>query len=234
MNLFFAKDIEEGYLLLDEAESRHCIRVLRMKQGDEALATDGRGNLYTCAIIGADAHACRMKILATKKVKENPGFRLHIAIAPPKNAERFDWFLEKSTEIGIQEITPVICEHSERKKMNPERGKKILLAAMKQSQKAFLPLLHPQVSFREFVKMNLPGDRYIAYCETGREHALASAYRKGTDAVILIGPEGDFSPEEIKAAQDSGWITVNLGPGRLRTETAGVVACHTVNLINNL
>jgi 16S rRNA (uracil1498-N3)-methyltransferase len=232
MNLFFTDQVPDNFIILNPEESRHCVRVLRMKKGDQAMVTDGHGKLYSCVIRNDDAHACRMEIIGTPETTDRKSFHLHIAIAPTKNADRFEWFLEKATEIGIDEITPVFCAHSERKKLNPEHGKKVILSALKQSLKTVLPELNSSRSFKDLVTGDVPGMKFIATCETGKEETLDSQYRKGSDVTVLIGPEGDFDPEEVQSAREAGWIPVSLGKSRLRTETAGIIACHIINLIN--
>jgi 16S rRNA (uracil1498-N3)-methyltransferase len=157
-----------------------------------------------------------------------------MAVAPTKNIDRFEWFLEKATEIGVDEITPLFCEHSEREIVKLQRLEKVLVSAMKQSLKAWLPILHPPVKFNEFVSKERKGQKFIGYCETGIESALSTIYIPGNDTVILIGPEGDFSKHEVDHATKSGFLPVSLGSSRLRTETAGIVACHSIGILNSL
>jgi 16S rRNA (uracil1498-N3)-methyltransferase len=161
-------------------------------------------------------------------------FSPHIAIAPTKNIERLEWFLEKATEIGIKEITPVLCEHSERKIINMERLEKIIVSAMKQSLKTYIPVLNPLTRFTDFVSKPFNGQKFIAHCTEGIRSELIHSYVKQSESLILIGPEGDFSPKEIEFAKSNGFIEISLGKSRLRTETAGIVACHTINLLNNI
>jgi 16S rRNA (uracil1498-N3)-methyltransferase len=232
MNLFYTPYFKDGFYQLPEAESKHVVRVLRMTTGDPIFLTDGIGNLIEAAIVDADPKKCVVKAGGIIHEYQKRPFYLHIAIAPTKNIERFEWFLEKSTEIGIDVITPLICNHSERTKINSDRLQKVIIAAMKQSLKAYLPKLDQPVTFKQFVKKPFEGDKFIAYCGESESIELAKIYRKGAKALILIGPEGDFSFEEVESAKKQGFVPISLGKSRLRTETAGIVACHTVNLMN--
>jgi len=205
-----------------------------MRKGDEVRVTDGLGNLYTCVLSAAEPEGCLLEIHKTEKGEGKHPFHLHVAICPTKSNERFDWFLEKATEIGIDRITPVFTDRSERRILKTDRAKKVILAAMKQSLRTYLPVMDEPVMLPRFLEMDLPGEKFIASCETGTGSSLAKLYNKGCDAVILIGPEGDFTGEEITAAKKSGFKEISLGYGRFRTETAGIVACHTVHLLNEL
>jgi len=231
MILFYSPENDSGISVLDEQESKHCIKVLRLSNGDKIHLTDGRGNLYQAELFDANPRRSRVKILNVEKDFGKREFKVHIAVAPTKNISRFEWFLEKSTEIGIDEITPIICEHSERKIIKTERQNKILIGAMKQSIKAFLPVFNEQISFDQFLKKSFPFQKYIAYYDQNNPE-LMEAYTSGDDVCVLIGPEGDFSDQEIDSAKKVGFIPVNLGKNRLRTETAALVACHTINLLN--
>jgi len=186
--------------------------------------------MYRCEISLASHKKCLVRILSTEKTPANP-VQIHIAIAPTKNINRFEWFLEKATEIGIDEITPLVCAHSERKIVKPDRLNKVLIAALKQSLKSWLPHIHQPVSFNELIHREFDGQKFIAWCEAGEEDLLQKIYLPGSSALILVGPEGDFSPEEVEQATQAGFIPVSLGNSRLRTETAGVVACSTVQFI---
>ncbi len=233
--LFCAFDFSgnEDTLTLSEEESRHAVRVLRLTNGDRLHLINGRGGLFEAELIVPDPKGCVLQILNREFDYGKRPFRLHIAIAPTKMNERTEWFLEKAAEIGIDEITPIICGRSERKEVKIERLNKILIAAIKQSVKACLPKLNEAVSFKKFMtNENIQGQKFIAYCFDDERVLLQDAYEKGSDATVLIGPEGDFTPEEVNVAREQGFIPVSLGNSRLRTETAGVVACHTVNLIN--
>ncbi len=232
MDLFFSEDIRPPLIILPPEESNHCIRVLRLRKDDPGGVINGKGVLFHCVIVEENPRSCKLEIVSKEVFEKTGQTSVHIAIAPTKNSDRFEWFLEKATEIGIDEITPVICEHSERRKVNAERSRKVLISAIKQSQKVFLPVLNSHCTFKELLEKQIPGMKFIAWCGTGKEESLATLYKKGSSATILVGPEGDFSPEEVSSAIKAGWIPVSLGSSRLRTETAGVVACHTINLIN--
>lgn len=232
MQLFYVPGITENEILLDETESKHAIRVLRLKPGDKVQVVDGKGGFYTAEITEPHPKKCRLSVLEVKKEFEKRNFWLHIAIAPTKNNDRFEWFLEKATELGIDEITPLLCDHSERKSIKPDRLEKVLISAMKQSLKAWLPKLNQLVPFNEFVQKNDARQKFIAHCFNGPKPHLKNKIEKGTSVTILIGPEGDFSPEEAELAIKNGFQAVSLGSSRLRTETAGVAACHIVNLNN--
>lgn len=232
MNLFYAPDIAGTHHTLNPEESKHLLRVLRMKKGDTVTLTDGKGFFYDCRIEDDNSRACRLYVLEKRKGDDTPGHMLHLAVAPTKNIARYKWFLEKATEIGVGRITPVICEHSERRQVKTDRLERILIAAMKQSLKSTLPQLNPPETFKNFVKKPFTGEKFIAYIHSDVTDELSKIYIKGSPALILIGPEGDFSPAEVELAVQNGFKPVRLGPSRLRTETAAVVACHTVNLVN--
>ena len=229
MNLFYCPDITGTKYILPEEESKHCIRVLRLKPGDEIHITDGRGNMHLCRITRDHPKQCEAEVVSTVNKASRNANRLHIAIAPTKNLERLEWFLEKATEIGIDEVTPLLCEHAERTVIKPVRLEKVAAAAMKQSLKSWLPVIHPATVFESVISKEIPGQKFIAYCETGEEHLLKTHIRPDLDTIILIGPEGDFSPAEVESAIRCGFTPVSLGPNRLRTETAGVVACVLAN-----
>lgn len=232
MNSFYISNISGSSIQLNADESKHCIKVLRLKKGDIVQLMNGKGSLYKAVIQDPDSKKCLLEILEEEKFHNIRNFRLTIAIAPTKNNERFEWFLEKSTEIGIDRIVPIICQHSERKDIKSERLEKILISAMKQSGQTFLPELASLTSFKELVDSTFEGVKMIAHCESGDKRLLKNSVLPGQSSLILIGPEGDFDPLEIKLALEKGFIPVSLGNSRLRTETAGIVACHTVCLIN--
>lgn len=232
MQLFYVPNISGAEVILDETESKHAIRVLRLQKGDQVQVVDGKGGFYLTEIADANPKKCRLTTVNSTLDFGKRDFHLHIAIAPTKNIDRFEWFLEKATEIGIDEITPLLTSHSERKTVNPDRLAKILVSAMKQSLKAFLPQLNELTSFKELVVSNKTENKYIAYCDDIQKIHLKDLATKGSNSLILIGPEGDFSPEEVKLAIENGFKVVSLGESRLRTETAGIVACHIVNLAN--
>jgi 16S rRNA (uracil1498-N3)-methyltransferase len=232
MYLFYTPGIAGNTFTLSEEESRHCVNVLRLRSGDIIHLTDGKGNLFETSITDPHPKRCTVKVISVLKNYEKREVNLHIAIAPTKNIARIEWFLEKATEIGIDEITPLMCEHSERAQIRLPRLEKVLVAAMKQSLKAYLPILHEPAKFNNFCTLPFEGQKFIASCEPEVKIHLHSIYRKGANALILIGPEGDFSPDEIVNAKKSGFIPISLGKSRLRTETAGIVACHAVNMLN--
>jgi 16S rRNA (uracil1498-N3)-methyltransferase len=232
MHLFYTPDINnDKTYTLSESESKHAIRVLRLKENDTIILIDGKGIYYEVKITDAHPKKCAVEIVNKRnEVNNNP--HLHIAIAPTKNNDRIEWFTEKCTEIGINEITPIICHHSERKKLKEERIVKTAITAMKQSLKATLPIINNSIPFNRLVTNPFNGKKYIAHCYNENKKLLKNCYQKGENALILIGPEGDFSKQEVDLAIINGFEPVSLGNSRLRTETAGIVACHTINLIN--
>lgn len=234
MNLFYTPDLDPEFFSMDEEESRHISKVLRLREGDHIFLTDGKGSLCEAIILNTKSGKCLVQCGPIRQEYNRRNYRIHIAIAPTKSIDRFEWFLEKATEIGIDEITPVICEHSERTHLKTERLRKVLIASIKQSQKAFLPTLNEPAELNQFIQKNHEVMKFIAHCESDNESPLHSIYQKGKDSLILIGPEGDFSFDEVTLAKTSGFIPINLGKSRLRTETAGIVACHTINLMNQL
>jgi 16S rRNA (uracil1498-N3)-methyltransferase len=233
MQLFYNPDIDETTesFSFDKEESKHIIKVLRKKDSDILHVTNGQGLLFETEITLASDNKCIVSVLSIKKSPE-PKFRLHLAVAPTKMNDRFEWFLEKATEIGIQEITPIICDRSERKVINLERFEKIVLSAMKQSNEMFLPKLNDAVSFKEFIKQKNQGLQFIAHCEETDKKSLKESLQPNENVTLLIGPEGDFSEKEIALALENNYKPVTLGNTRLRTETAAVVACHSVVFFN--
>ncbi|GAA3777995.1 16S rRNA (uracil(1498)-N(3))-methyltransferase [Flavobacterium ginsengiterrae] len=233
MQLFYNPDIDETTesFSFDKEESRHIIKVLRKKDSDILYVTNGLGFLFETEITLASDNKCIVNVRSVTKSPE-PKFKLHLAVAPTKMNDRFEWFLEKATEIGIQEITPVICDRSERKVINLERFEKIILSAMKQSNEMFLPKLNDAVSFKEFIKQKNQGLQFIAHCEETDKKSLKEALKPNENVTLLIGPEGDFSEKEIALAIENNYQPVTLGNTRLRTETAAVVACHSVVFFN--
>jgi 16S rRNA (uracil1498-N3)-methyltransferase len=235
MQLFYTTNINGDYAYLTEDEARHIGQVLRYKVGDTVQLTDGKGSLYQTQLVEIGKKTVVLKIENTIEAYNRRPFKLHIAIAPTKNIDRLEWFLEKTTEIGIEEITPLICQRSERTIVKIDRLRGILLAAMKQSLKAYLPQLNEPMDFKHFIKKEFnQNKKFIAYCNDDQRHPLSYRYQKGQDCVILIGPEGDFTESEVSAALALGYEGISLGDSRLRTETAGLVACHTVALLNNI
>lgn len=228
MQLFYIEHPEKEIILNGE-ESKHAIKVLRKKEGDILNFTDGKGKIYTAKITTADIRKCRLQIINSEAKQKKHNYYLHIAIAPTKNIDRFEWFLEKATEIGVDEITPVICNRSERKVIKKERCQRILLSAIKQSLKSYLPKLNDAISLKDFLKLNTNEVRYIAHCQDGDKQELKNM-KQSKRTLILIGPEGDFSKEEIDLALAKNFKEVSLGTSRLRTETAGIIAVHTTNI----
>ena len=232
MHLFYTPDIKGDSYILNEEESRHCLKVLRLSIGDTIYLTDGKGNLHTAKLSSQRCKNCEVNIIETKKEHEKRDFYLHIAIAPTKNMDRLEWFLEKATEIGIDEITPLSCERSERSIIKTERLNKIIVSAVKQSLKAYHPKLNELTKFNDFIKLPFKGKKFIAHCENMEKKMLQQELKSKENALILIGPEGDFSMKEITASQGQNYTPISLGKSRLRTETAALVACSGVNFIN--
>ena len=228
MQLFYIQN-PESEIILSVEESKHATKVLRKKEGDILNFTDGKGGFYKAKIIVADTRKCKLEIISSEQKEKQHNYHLHIAIAPTKNMDRFEWFLEKATEIGIDEITPIICHHSERKAIKTERCNRILLSAMKQSLKFHLPKLNEAISLNDLIKQDFEGTKYIAHCEEGNKTELKEK-KKEKRTLMLIGPEGDFSHTEIEMVLQYQFKAVSLGTSRLRTETAGIIAAHTINI----
>ena len=234
MQLFYTPDIQPQHqaFILNEEESKHAVRVLRMEKGHQLHLVDGRGGLYTAIITDARPKRTVLEIVNVRLGHERRSYHLHVAIAPTKNIDRLEWFLEKATEVGIDEITPIICEHSERKEVKTERLNKVIVAAMKQSLKAYLPQLNHPVKFNDFINRDFDGKRFIAHCADGDKSCLSNLLQPSVPALVLIGPEGDFGQGEIDAAQSRGFVPITFGNARLRTETAALVACVEASLSN--
>ncbi|WP_409416130.1 16S rRNA (uracil(1498)-N(3))-methyltransferase [Flavobacterium sp. PS2] len=235
MQLFYNPNIDETTqeFSFDKEESKHIIKVLRKKDSDILHVTNGLGYLFETEITLASDNKCTVKIISVEKAQD-PKYRLHLAVAPTKMNDRYEWFLEKATEIGIHEITPIICDRSERKVINMERFEKIILSAMKQSNELYLPKLNEAISFKEFVKRKNEGLQLIAHCEETDKKSLKSVLKPNENVTLLIGPEGDFSEKEIALAIENNFQPVSLGNTRLRTETAAMVACHSVAFFNEI
>lgn len=231
MHVFYTPDILQR-AELPEDEALHCIRVLRLKQGDEIFLTDGKGFFYKAEIDMVSGKRCLVSVKETISQEQHWTGYLHIAMAPTKNMDRTEWFAEKATEIGFNELTFLNCRFSERKVIKTERIEKILVSAVKQSLKATVPVLNEMTDFTKFIEKDFPGQKFIAHCYEGEKPLLRDVLRRNEDALVLIGPEGDFSPEEVEKALAKGFIPISLGKSRLRTETAALVACHTMNLLN--
>lgn len=231
MHLFYTPDIQKT-LELPEEEARHCTRVLRLVEGDEVMLTDGKGYFYKAEISAATNKRCLVAIRETIQQPSLWSGRLHIAMAPTKNMDRNEWFAEKATEIGLDELSFLQCRFSERKAIKTDRIEKIMVSAMKQSLKARLPQLDEMISFDQFITRDFVGQKFIAHCYPGEKKMLKECLVPGSDALILIGPEGDFSPEEVEKALKHNFTPISLGNSRLRTETAALVGCMTFNLMN--
>lgn len=230
-NLFYQPGIQYGSHFLDPEESRHATKVLRRKAGDTIHITDGKGFLYTCKITDPKPDKCAFVIESSEQEKTK-SFQIHIAIAPTKNPDRTEWFVEKAIEIGIDEISFIKCDNSERTSIKLERIEKLAISAMKQSLKLALPKIHPIRQLDQLIKADNSGKKFIAYVDSTNPDELFKAAQSNESYTVLIGPEGDFSPAELDLALQNGYQKVALGPSRLRTETAGLAACHTLNLIN--
>jgi 16S rRNA (uracil1498-N3)-methyltransferase len=233
MQLFYNSDISEqnNTFTFPKDESRHIVKVLRKKVGDTLYISNGKGFLFTAKITIADQKNCMVSI-ENSEFKKPTDYKLHLAVAPTKMNDRYEWFLEKATEIGITSITPIFCDHSERKKVKLDRFEKILQSAMKQSLHLYLPTLNQPISFKDYINQDFSGDLFIAHCEETDKKSLKNEIKTNTETTILIGPEGDFSVNEIETAIKNKFIPVTLGNTRLRTETAAIVACHSVAFIN--
>jgi len=232
MHLFYTPDLQDNTYRLSEEESKHCVRVLRLTEGESLFLIDGKGLFCEAVIINANPKACLLQVRDKKSNYGKRDYQLIIGVSPTKNIDRYEWFLEKATEIGIDAVIPLLSRYSERKEIKPERLEKVMISAMKQSIKAYLPVLNPMQTFKKTITIPFAGQRFIAHCNEGEKVLLRDAVIKGKDVFILIGPEGDFSTDEVEMAVNEGFIPISLGDSRLRTETAALVACHTVNLIN--
>jgi 16S rRNA (uracil1498-N3)-methyltransferase len=230
MQLFYTTSIQSDSITLDENDSKHAVRVMRLKENDSIHVVDGKGTIYNCKILDAHPKKCTLSIV-DKKQESNPYQNLHIAVAPTKNNNRYEWFLEKATEIGIGSITPIITDNSERKVIKHDRMEKVLISAMKQSLKYYLPHLEVTISFKDALNHFPNATRLIAHCADDIEKkSLIKSIDKNKPTFLLIGPEGDFSTKEIELAKSSGFKSVSLGTARLRTETAAIVACTQLNI----
>lgn len=231
MQLFYVPDITSNPVLPEE-ESQHCVRVLRLGENAEIWATDGKGSFYKAVLVAPHPKHCALAVI--ERLEQPPlwPFHLQVAVAPTKNIDRVEWFAEKATEIGIDAITFLNCRYSERKEVKLSRIEKILISAMKQSRKAVLPRLEGMIGFRDFVERPFNGRKLIAHCGEGEKPLIKEIYRPGEDVLVLIGPEGDFSPQEVAFAIEKGFQPISLGNSRLRTETAALVVCHTIHVLN--
>lgn len=231
MELFYSSQISGQVALLDEQESRHCIKVLRHRLHDEIHFTDGKGRIYSGVLTKADMRQCEITVSKQQQDKQR-NFHLHIGIAPTKAIDRFEWFLEKAAELGVEEITPLLCRHSERKNLNHERCEKILISGMKQSNRSRAPKLNELTSFNTAINFS-EGTKAIAHCSNGNKHTLNEIIVSTNSLLLIIGPEGDFSDEEILLATETNFAPLTLGNARLRTETAAVHAASITYFLKN-
>lgn len=237
MHRFYCPDIAQT-LTLGEEDSKHCVKVLRMVEGDTIEVVDGNGTIFTCRIAMAHPKRCAVEVLSQVCQPPHWGHRIVLGVAPTKNLDRLEWLVEKCVEMGVDRIIPLRCHNSERTVLKTERLRKIMVSAMKQSLKATLPQLDELTPVEKVFAEPFGGTRCIAYCDEmlprGERRTLADVYQPGCDVLVLIGPEGDFSPEEVQAARAAGFEPVTLGESRLRTETAGmmaVAAVHTLDMV---
>jgi 16S rRNA (uracil1498-N3)-methyltransferase len=233
MHVFYTPDILTRQELPEE-EAGHCLRVLRLSEGDEVTLTDGKGTFYQAQITSTAHKRCEVKILSTTLQEPLWEGYIHVAIAPTKNLDRMEWLVEKMTEIGVDEISFLNCRYSERRIIKTERIEKIVVSAIKQSLKARLPRINEMADFSDFIHHDFSGRKFIAHCYETNKIILNDTLQRGERAVVLIGPEGDFSEEEVRDAIAAGFEPISLGPSRLRTETAALVACHIMNLKNQI
>lgn len=233
MHVFYTPDITADTYVLSEEESKHCTRVLRLGTGAQVHLIDGRGGLYEAEIVEASKKNVTLKVMNTQLEYQKRNHHLHLVVAPTKNIERLEWFLEKATEIGIDEITPVICDRSERRVVKEDRLYKVITSAVKQSLQAYHPVLNPQINLSSFLKQSNDSEKMIAHCINGQpRNYISEIVQPGQRYTILIGPEGDFTAAEIELALQSGYKPLTLGNTRLRTETAALAACFEVNYLN--
>ncbi len=231
--LFYAPDIRQS-AHLPEKESQHCVKVLRMREGDSLTVADGKGSFYECLLVQANPKQCLVSIQKSMEQPKGWNYRVEMAFAPTKQMERNEWFVEKAVEMGVDAVIPLLAHHSERKEIKKERLEKIAVAAMKQSQQARLPEMDEMTPFEKLIARPFHGKKYIAHCYDLPKEPFAQCYKKGENALILIGPEGDFSVEEVEKAIAAGFEPVALGESRLRTETACLAALHTTHVINSM
>ena len=243
MHLFYTPDINSSTYTLNEEESKHCVRVLRLNEGDKIQLIDGVGGFYEAEITDNNPKRCSVKIIEHKKETGKRNWQLHIAIAPTKNMDRLEWFVEKATEIGIDEVSLIDCNNSERTIVKTDRVIKVAISAIKQSLKAYLPRINEVVDYKKFIALtkDFKGDKFIAHCHpllsfgegSGvRSPHIKSKYTPKQNVLVLIGPEGDFTIDEVKLALENGFKEINLGESRLRTETAALYACGALNVLN--
>jgi len=234
MHIFYTPDITGNTYTLSKEESQHCVKVLRLKIGDKVQLINGKGKLFTTEIINDNPKKCSVKVIEIQEKKRRKAYNFQIAVAPTKNINRFETFLEKATEIGVDKIIPIISRYSERKTIKPERSEKVIISATKQSKAFFKPIFGDLIRFSELIKTDFKGEKYIAHCyNSDTKKHIKDVYQKGNDVLILIGPEGDFSEDEVERAVKKGFSEVSLSDARLRTETAGIVVCEIIDFINS-
>jgi 16S rRNA (uracil1498-N3)-methyltransferase len=233
MTLFYIEKSDNSLQFLPPEESKHAVKVLRLSEGDSIAITNGIGDIFTAKIVFAHQKNCEIKVLETQHF-DQPKHRIHMAVAPTKLNDRYEWMVEKMTEMGVDEITPIICEHSERKILKTDRLHRICISAVKQSWKAYAPIINEPVKFADFVQRTDFDQKMIAHCQggCGSDVHLKNIAKRESNIVVMIGPEGDFSENEVNTAEAHHWTKVGLGSARLRTETAGLAACFTLNIIN--
>ncbi len=234
MQVFYAPNCQLGFFPLHEEESKHVVRVLRMKKGDPVYVIDGNGKLFEGIIFEPHLKHCILQLTKVTDNFEKKNYRLHMAISPLKSVDRFEWFIEKAIEIGVDEITPLLCSRTEKKNVNIERLSRIVESAMKQSLKAYHPIMNDVIAFEKFISKQsiLNCEKGIAYCGKGNKEFIGKAINKNSECILLIGPEGDFTLGEFEFALNNGFKGISLGDSRLRTETAGVIACHAISFLN--
>jgi len=233
MHIFYTPDIQNNFYTLSQEESKHCVKVLRLKTGDKVQLINGNGKLFVCEITDDNPKRCSVEVIDVFEKRRRKNFKLYIALAPTKNINRFENFLEKATEIGIDGIIPIVSRYSERKTIKPERLEKVIISATKQSKAFFKPVFRELLTFEDVINSNFEGKKYIAHCyDSDAKKHIKEIYEKGKDVMILIGPEGDFSEEEVQQAVKKGFTEISLSNARLRTETAGIVACQIIDFMN--
>ena len=233
MHIFYTPDITQNTYTLNEEESKHCVRVLRLTIGSIVNLVDGKGGFYTAEITADNPKKVSLSILKVETEFHKRNHYLHIAVAPTKNIDRMEWFLEKATELGIDEITPIITDRSERRVVKEDRLNKVITSAVKQSIKAYHPKLNDAIAFDAFLKEPFDGNKLIAHCiDNGEKHFISELVAPQQKYLILIGPEGDFTPDEVNLALNKGFKALTLGDNRLRTETAALSVCFEINYLN--
>lgn len=234
MHLFYTPDLKDDHYVLDEVESKHCVKVLRLREEDIIQLVDGKGTFASAKIVNAHPKACALEVIEKESQFQKRDYFIHVAVAPTKNIDRIEWFVEKATEIGVDRITPIRCQRSERKVVKHERLVKVAVSAMKQSIKAYLPVVDQLTPFKEFITTAFDGEKYIAHCEEGAPRVSFVNTVNSDRVLIVIGPEGDFSPEEVALAKENGFVETSLGKQRLRTETAALMSVASVAVLNEM